>query len=66
MPHDWEIGSTAKVLCDSYGVIQVNNNMPPSGWNKYRFTWSLQNFNLPKGKIWIIFAFNSAALDFMF
>lgn len=41
-PDQGEIGHAAKVLCHGDAVVQVQNHMPPSTWNKDCLTWTLQ------------------------
>jgi len=47
MPHNWEIGDTAEVLCNSDCVVKVDDNMPPATRNKYCLSRTLKYLNLP-------------------
>lgn len=50
VPDNGKIHNTAKVLCHSNSVIHVDDNMPPTPWNKNGFPRMLKNLQLRKPK----------------
>ena len=46
VPHNREISHTCKILCDSYGVVQVENNMPPPTWDEDSLPGLLEDLQL--------------------
>ena len=45
MPHDGEIGSRSKVLCDSNGRVQVEDDVPPASGYKHGLAWILDGLD---------------------
>ena len=46
MPHNRKISDTGKILCDSYSVFQVKDNVPPPSRDEYSLPGLLQDLQL--------------------